>query len=205
MKKILNLTISSLFLFSLISCNESKTVSQELSNELTERNQILNESLDYSLINNDVFASELYRNPSLISFEEIHQNYISVIDGNANHEGLENYKRFYLNAIMRNYNLENHENPEIIEFYLNEHYTLINFKDPLSEFKLIKSLKGKIVLSNFTQYLSQTSQRIMSSLDDFYNLKQNASIKKSEEEIQKINVAIDEFNNLLLNLNRMKI
>ncbi len=207
MRHTLKFFVFSFILLFQISCEESKTTSEELSDILAEKTKLLTEDsyLDDRLLHEDIHTSGILEDPNNYSIGEIHDNYVAVTQKNQNNVGLENYKRFYLSALMDRYNLEQHKNIELLEFYLNEHYTLVNFKNPLAEYKLLKSLQGKINENAFSQYIIKTRARSEDALDSFYALLKDESIINTKEKRSKLNSAIKKYEDLLIKIDNMNV
>lgn len=205
MKNSISYLLFSLLLMLVYSCESKKTNSILASEELNLRMDMLSKGshFDETLLNDDVLTSEILRDPSSLTFEEVNSNYILKVNQNVGHIGLENYKRFFLRALIDHYDLELIDDVELKEFYLKEHFTLINFKSPQSEIKLLKSIKGEVDASTFESYSNTIRSRILDSIEMFNHLLRKEEISNSKEKSDKINLGIIIYNDLLKKLDSL--
>ncbi len=187
-----------------MSCSDNKTITQELSDDLAIRTQIATQGnhSDRSLLRSDSYTSGILENHNNYTIDEIHNNYVTVTENNQNHVGLENYKRFFLNNLMSQYKLEQYDNVDMLDFFLNEYYTLVHFKNPVGEYKLIKSLQGKISEDTFTKYVIKTRTRSEEAIATFRELFKD-EIVDSEEMIGKLNASIKLYEDLLIKIDNL--
>lgn len=207
MKQNINLILSFIFLIFLLSCEKSKTNSEVLSNEMAERTKILTEGsyLDDNLLRGDGYTSGILENPENFTIEDIYNNYQKVIQVNKGNIGLENYKRFYLNSLMDIYELDKYEDNIVRKYFLDEHYTLENFKNPFAEFALLESLRRDLPNNSYLNYLNKTKLRCKTGLDSFKQLLEDEEFANNENKAQKVKDAIKMYEELLLKIENTMI